>query len=168
MNIAILAAAAVAVSSATAPDWENPAVNSSGRLPARTYSMPLASESAAMGSALQPETPYVKSLNGTWKISWAGDPALRVKGFWEMILYVKSRNSFTYGAYHFIADSSVVLGNFIRAYRFAFISSDNRDVIALSHTLNVSNVKHELVHTNPAHDIHSLPANKHLSTVLSI
>lgn len=83
MNIAILAAAAVAVSSATAPDWENPAVNSSGRLPARTYSMPLASESAAMGSALQPETPYVKSLNGTWKISWAGDPALRVKGFWE-------------------------------------------------------------------------------------
>jgi beta-galactosidase len=45
--------------------------------------MPLASESAAMGSALQPETPYVKSLNGTWKISWAGDPAFRVKGFWE-------------------------------------------------------------------------------------
>lgn len=64
-------------------EWENPEVNSIGRLPARTYSMPLADERAALTDALEPETPYVKSLNGNWKFSWAGNPALRVKDFWK-------------------------------------------------------------------------------------
>ena len=62
-------------------DWENPAVNSINRLPPRTYSMPLANEAAALTDALEPETPFKKSLNGTWKLSWAGNPDLRVKGF---------------------------------------------------------------------------------------
>ena len=62
-------------------DWENPAVNSINRLPPRTYSMPLAAEAAALTDALEPETPFKKSLNGTWKLSWTGDPELRVKGF---------------------------------------------------------------------------------------
>ena len=66
---------------ADAPDWENPEVNSGNRLPPRTYSMPLASEQAALTDALEPETPYRKSLNGTWKLSWAGRPQDRVLGF---------------------------------------------------------------------------------------
>ena len=64
-------------------DWENLQVNSINRLPARTYAMPLASEAAALTDALEPETPYRKSLNGDWKLSWAGSPDLRVKDFWK-------------------------------------------------------------------------------------
>ena len=64
-------------------DWENLAVNSRNRLPARTYSMPLASEADALSDALEPETPWKKSLNGTWRLSWAGNPELRVKDFWK-------------------------------------------------------------------------------------
>ena len=61
--------------------WEDPSVNARNRLPPRTYAMPLADEAAALSDALEPETPYKKSLNGTWKLSWAGNPELRVKGF---------------------------------------------------------------------------------------
>ena len=77
--LALLAAAATAASAA--PAWEDPAVNSENRLPARTYSMPLADEAAALSGEIDPATPFRKSLNGVWKISWAGDPALRVKDF---------------------------------------------------------------------------------------
>ena len=66
---------------ADAPEWEDPAVNSVNRLPPRTYAMPLASEKSALTDALEPETPYRKSLNGTWKLSWAGRPQDRVLGF---------------------------------------------------------------------------------------
>ena len=79
--LALLAAAATAASAA--PAWEDPAVNSENRLPARTYSMPLAYEAAALSGEIDPATPFRKSLNGVWKISWAGDPALRVKDFWQ-------------------------------------------------------------------------------------
>ena len=80
MNIAILAAAAVAAAS---PNWENLAVNSEGRMPPRTYSVPLADEQAAFSKELRIPSPYVKSLNGKWKISWVGDPAQRVMDFWK-------------------------------------------------------------------------------------
>ena len=65
-------------------DWENLAVNSRNRLPARTYSMPLADVQSALTDQLEPETPYKKSLNGQWKISWAGNPDLRVKDFYRI------------------------------------------------------------------------------------
>ncbi len=84
-----IASAVVALSCAAAlraegtNDWENLAVNSINRLPARTYSMPLADEKAAFTEAIEPATPYKKSLNGDWKISWAGNPDLRVKGFYR-------------------------------------------------------------------------------------
>ena len=80
-GLIVMAAAALAGAAQMTNDWENPAVNSIGRLPARTYSMPLADARAALTDALEPETPYKMSLNGTWKLSWAGDPALRVCGF---------------------------------------------------------------------------------------
>ena len=80
-----LAATLLAGTTLAAPtnDWENLQVNSINRLPARTYSMPLAREEAALTDALEPETPYKKSLNGDWKFSWAGNPDLRVKDFWK-------------------------------------------------------------------------------------
>ena len=65
-------------------DWENLQVNSINRLPPRTYAMPLAREADALTDALEPETPYKKSLNGDWKFSWAGSPELRAKDFWRV------------------------------------------------------------------------------------
>jgi len=65
------------------PELENPAVNSINRLPARAYSMPLADVRAALTDDLEPKTPYTQSLNGYWKISWSGDPALGEKDFWK-------------------------------------------------------------------------------------
>ena len=67
-----------------ANDWENLAVNSINREPARVHTVPLACEKAAFTDALEPETPYRKSLNGTWKISWAGNPDLRIKDFYRV------------------------------------------------------------------------------------
>ena len=64
-----------------APEWEDPAVNSINRLPARTYSVPLADEAAAFTDALEFPSPYAMSLNGEWKFRWVGDPARRPPGF---------------------------------------------------------------------------------------
>ena len=80
---AALVAACLAYGNEDKCDWENPQVNSVNRLPARTYSMPLASEKDALTDELEPGTPYKLSLNGTWKLSWAGDPKLRVRDFWR-------------------------------------------------------------------------------------
>ena len=79
----VAALAAVTTFAGEPNDWENLAVNSRNREPARTYSMPLAGEDAAFTDALEPESPYKVSLNGIWKISWAGNPDLRVKDFWR-------------------------------------------------------------------------------------
>ena len=82
MHMFVLSVISVAIL-ASAAEWENPSVNSINRLPPRTYAMPLASETAALTDALEPETPYKKSLNGEWKFSWAGNPDLRAKDFWQ-------------------------------------------------------------------------------------
>jgi len=89
MNRTCLAACAavftLSVSAAEAVnDWENLEVNSRNRLPARTYTMPLAAEADALTDALEPSTPYKLSLNGDWKISWAGRPQDRVQDFWKV------------------------------------------------------------------------------------
>ena len=85
MKTTLIATAALSVLAALAEpnDWENTAVNSRNREPARAYSMPLASADAALTDALEPATPYRISLNGTWKISWCGNPALRPLDFWK-------------------------------------------------------------------------------------
>ena len=88
MTLATLAL--LTATAATANDWENPAVNSINRLPARVYSMPLADEKDALTDALEPVTPYKMSLNGTWRFSWAGNPALRAKDF-ARVAYDDSR-----------------------------------------------------------------------------
>lgn len=64
-----------------APEWEDPAVNSINRLPARTYTVPLADEFDALTDALEFPSPYSMSLNGEWRFRWVGDPARRPQGF---------------------------------------------------------------------------------------
>ena len=48
---------AMAFSSAATQPWDDPAVNSDNRLPARTY---------------LPRKGFVQSLNGTWSFAWEG------------------------------------------------------------------------------------------------
>ena len=85
MMMAVAAMAAGMAFGADEPnDWENPAVNSRNRLPPRTYSMPLGSVQDALTDALEPASPYKMSLNGLWKLSWTGNPALRVQDFWKV------------------------------------------------------------------------------------
>ena len=64
-------------------DWENPAVNSINRLPARTWTVPFADENSAISADLVPESPYLVLLNGDWKFHWVGDPARRPQDFWQ-------------------------------------------------------------------------------------
>ena len=78
-----LLAAAVLVFGAETNDWENVEVNSINRLPARTYTVPLVAEADALTDALEVDSPYVLSLNGDWKFSYAGDPKRRAKDFWK-------------------------------------------------------------------------------------
>ncbi len=79
----LLAVATASVAEANKNDWENPSVNSIGRLPASTYALPLATLEAAFTDALEPATPYKLSLNGNWKFHWVGDPARRPLDFWK-------------------------------------------------------------------------------------
>jgi len=82
MKRQLLCAAATACASVLfAAEWEDPAVNSIDRLPARTYSMPLASEADAFTDALEPSTPWKMTLNGTWTFHWVAEPAQRPVGF---------------------------------------------------------------------------------------
>ena len=83
MMAGALALAALGASAVETNDWENLAVNSRSRLPATAFLLPLADAKAALTDALEPETPYRKSLNGDWKIFWAGRPQDRVKDFWK-------------------------------------------------------------------------------------
>ncbi|MGN0852194.1 MAG: glycoside hydrolase family 2 TIM barrel-domain containing protein [Kiritimatiellia bacterium] len=65
-----------------APEWQNELVNYVNVEPARAYSFPLASAESALTPEL-PETPYVKSLNGTWRYNWAGSPDQRPRNFFR-------------------------------------------------------------------------------------
>ena len=74
----------VLAGAAEMPRWVDPAVTAVNRLPAAAFLPPLADEAAALSEALEPETPYVKSLNGDWKFKWVGDPARRPTDFWQV------------------------------------------------------------------------------------
>ena len=93
-------------------DWENIDVNSFNRVPAATYAMPLANEKAALTDALEFETPWKMSLNGTWKFHWSGAPQRRPFVFespsydvskWETIDVPCCVEMRGYGMPHYIA-----------------------------------------------------------------
>ena len=122
-TIALLAVSAAAMGLAAAQkqaggrasalrDWENPAVNSYNRMPAATYAMPLADAKAALAGALEFETPWKMSLNGTWRFRWCGDPQRRPRAFekpsfdvsgWETIDVPCCVEMRGYGMPHYIA-----------------------------------------------------------------
>ena len=83
MRYGFFAVAVFAGLTCNSAEWEDLSVNSIGRLPARSYTIPLADGAAALTDALEPTSPYRKSLNGIWKLSWAGNPELRVRDFWK-------------------------------------------------------------------------------------
>ena len=78
--IACVLAAGVAAVVCGVPPEANPQVNEINRLPARTYSMPLASVEEAF-TADEPTSKWVMSLNGDWRFHWCGEPAQRPQGF---------------------------------------------------------------------------------------
>ena len=82
VRAAEVAAVRVQRAKENAPEWQNELVNYVNVEPARTYAMPLSSEKAAFTEDL-PETPYVKSLNGTWRYNWCGTPDRRPVDFWN-------------------------------------------------------------------------------------
>jgi len=61
-------------------DWENECVTERNREPARADGFPLARVEDAFVSG-EPQSPFVQSLNGKWKFSWAGSPTLRPLDF---------------------------------------------------------------------------------------
>lgn len=61
-------------------DWENPKLLHKNRLPARAYFFPFADEPAALRGAKQ-DSPWVASLNGTWKFHYAPTVAEAPEGF---------------------------------------------------------------------------------------
>ncbi|MCQ2180759.1 MAG: DUF4981 domain-containing protein [Bacteroidales bacterium] len=82
MKILLLALLAISVNLPS--EITDPQVNSIDRESARAYSMPLAGVAAALNDELEPVTPWVKSLNGVWEISWSGDPSRR-SDVWQTI-----------------------------------------------------------------------------------
>lgn len=65
--------------SAQAPDWENPSVFRVNKEAPRATSMPFPTKESAAKPRL--ESPWCKSLNGTWKFHHTGNPSGRPAGF---------------------------------------------------------------------------------------
>lgn len=60
-----------------APDWENPAVFGVGKEPSHASFTPFPGDSASPAG----ESPWVRSLNGTWRFHWSRTPETRPRGF---------------------------------------------------------------------------------------
>ncbi len=65
----------------TKPDWENPHVFGINKEPGRATFTPFPDEAAAL--AQSGASPFVQSLNGTWKFHWVKNPELRPVDFYK-------------------------------------------------------------------------------------
>ncbi|MBQ3288882.1 MAG: hypothetical protein IJH50_05680, partial [Kiritimatiellae bacterium] len=63
-------------------DWENECVTEINRLPARADGFPLVRVEDALATD-EPQTPWVKSLDGRWKFCWNGSPKQRPLDFFK-------------------------------------------------------------------------------------
>ncbi len=63
-------------------DWENECVTEINREPARADGFPLARAEDALTPG-EPQTPFVKSLDGRWKLCWNGSPKQRPVDFFK-------------------------------------------------------------------------------------
>ena len=79
-GLLVAAAASANLPAMAALPEEDPQVNAINRLPARTYSMPLASVEEAF-TPDEPTSKWVMSLNGDWRFHWCGEPAQKPLGF---------------------------------------------------------------------------------------
>lgn len=68
-----------AASLGAVPDWENPSVNRVGTEPPRATFFSCASGDQVVAGAAN--SPFVASLNGTWRFRWSADIDLRPAGF---------------------------------------------------------------------------------------
>ncbi len=67
---------------AATPEWENPAIFAEGRLEPRATAVPYAASEQAL-NANPAESPYVMSLNGTWKFKYSDNPDTRPADFYK-------------------------------------------------------------------------------------
>lgn len=65
-----------------APDWENPAVVGRNKEPAHATYTPYPDVAWALAND-RANSPFVRSLNGTWKFKWVGAPANRPIDFFR-------------------------------------------------------------------------------------
>ncbi len=75
------AAPAGATAAADGPEWENPRVFSEGEEPPHATLTPYPSEAAALRQ--NGPSPFVQSLDGLWKFSWARRPEERAADFYR-------------------------------------------------------------------------------------
>ena len=68
---------------ADVPDWENPEVFAVGAEAPRATAFPYPTAEAAKANA-PADSPWYKSLNGTWKFNWAACPEMRPADFWQV------------------------------------------------------------------------------------
>src|SRR5699024_2560852 len=64
------------------PPWQNQQVNEINRLPARATFYHYPGEEAAFENNYE-KSPWLRSLNGTWKFDFASGPAETPQGFWQ-------------------------------------------------------------------------------------
>lgn len=82
--VAAAAACAVPVHvRAQVPEWQDPAVNAIGRLPAHVRVVPYADEATAV-TRDRARSPWYRSLNGPWKFAWSRNPDARPATFFEL------------------------------------------------------------------------------------
>jgi beta-galactosidase len=82
LAVVLITVPAPTSNAADVPDWENPAVNSVNRLPAHARVVPFADEATAT-SLDATKSPWFRSLNGQWKVTWAPTPDQRPLNFFE-------------------------------------------------------------------------------------
>lgn len=73
-------ATSMAVCAAETPDWENPEVFAVGREPVRATAYPYPTQALAIKN-VPSDSPWFKSLNGSWKFNFAAKPADRPVDF---------------------------------------------------------------------------------------
>jgi beta-galactosidase len=67
---------------AQTPEWENPEIFGVNKEPARATALPYGSEQQAAADVYA-QSPYYRSLDGTWKFSWHKRPADKPEGFYR-------------------------------------------------------------------------------------
>lgn len=83
LTIAIIISLSLTAASASSPhDWENPLMIGQNKEPAHCTLMPFPTAEAAL-KGTRADSPWHKSLNGTWKFHWVRKPADRPVDFYK-------------------------------------------------------------------------------------